>query len=157
MPKKSSLINILCYGLPGGICRPMCNEFDARKAQIKQIWAKQYQKYMVLEHYESTIDTLLAISLFYRYVMGHIDGATSFYKSVNMLNGSNDECSIKIGNEILDKGQQNHMLAAVITFSKIMKKYQLNSNFFKFKETIDFLKNCLNLYQTPEYETDDSI
>lgn len=89
--------------------------------------------------------------------MGHIDGATSFYKSVNMLNGSNDECSIKIGNEILDKGQQNHMLAAVITFSKIMKKYQLNSNFFKFKETIDFLKNCLNLYQTPEYETDDSI
>jgi len=157
MPEKSSLINILCYNLPGGICRPMCNEFDARKAQIKQIWAKQYQKYMVLEHYESTIDTLLAISLFYRYVMGHIDGATSFYKSVNMLNGSNDECSIKIGNEILDKGQQNHMLAAVITFSKIMKKYQLNSNFFKFKETIDFLKNCLNLYQTPEYETDDSI
>lgn len=157
MPEKSSLINILCCGLPAGICRPMCNEFDARKAQIKQIWTKQYQKYMVLEHYESTIDTLLAMSLFYRYVMGHIDGATSFYKSINMLNGSNEECSIKIGNEILDKGQKNHMLAAVITFSKIMKKYQLNSNFFKFKETIDFLKNCLNLYQTPEHETDDSI
>ncbi len=157
MPEKSSLINILCYGLPGGICHPMCNEFDARKAQIKQIWSKQYQKYMVLKEYESTIDALLAMSLFYRYVMGHIDGATSFYKSVNKLNGSNGECSIKIGSEILDKSQQNHMLASVITFSKIMKKYQLSSNFFKFKETIDFLKNCLNLYKTPEYETDDSI
>lgn len=52
----------------------------------------------MLQDYVSTVEALLAISLFYRHVLGHIQGATSFYKSVNANNGNASACSIKVGN-----------------------------------------------------------
>ena len=88
--------------------------------------------------------------------MGHMHGAVSFYKSVNH-NGMGKECAIKVGKTLLDSKQQRHLLSAVISFDQIQKKYQLDPVFFEYSETIQFLRNCKDLFYKKEYEEDDSI
>ena len=89
--------------------------------------------------------------------MGHIYGATSFYKSVNANNRKDIECSIKVGNMLFDSQQQRHLLAAVIQFDKIQDKYQLAPMVFEYSETVQFLRNCKELFYQKEYEEDDTI
>ena len=156
MQNNQAVINILTYGLSGLITRPIYLEYNSRKKELDRIWAKKNNHYQVLQDNESTVEALLAISIFYRHVMGFMQGATSFYKSVNQrYNGG--ECAISIGKSVLDKKQQNHLLAAVIRFNQIREKYQLTPSFFEYSETIQFLRNCMELYNRPEYEEDDTI
>ena len=111
----------------------------------------------MLQGYDTTVEALLAISLFYRYILGHIHGATFFYKSVNANNRKDIECSIKVGNTVLDSQQQRCLLAAVIQFDKIQDKYQLGPMLFEYSETVQFLRNCKKLFYQKEYEEDDTI
>ena len=158
MANKVSLINNLTFGFPVNVARPLYQEYSNRRREIDRIWANPENKYKMLQDYGSTVEALLAISLFYRHVLGHIQGATSFYKSVNANNGNASACSIKVGNMILDNQQQGHyLLAAVIQFSKIQNKYQLSTLFFEYSETVQFLRNCRDLFYQKEYEEDDTI
>lgn len=157
MANKVSLINNLTFGLPVNVARPLYQEYSNRRREIDRIWANPENKYKMLQDYVSTVEALLAISLFYRHVLGHIQGATSFYKSINANNGNASACSIKVGNMILDNQQQGHLLAAVIQFSKIQNKYQLSTLFFEYSETAQFLRNCRDLFYQKEYEEDDTI
>lgn len=74
--------------------------------------------YQMLQSYVSTVEALLAISIFYRHVMGHMQGAVSFYKSVNRNFGMMNECAIKVGKIVLDNKQQKHLFSAVIKLSR---------------------------------------
>ena len=111
----------------------------------------------MLQDYASTVEALLAISIFYRHVMGYIQGAVSFYKSVNRNSGMNNECAIKVGRMGLDGQQQKRLTSAVIKFNQIREKYQLDSAFFEYSETIQFMRNCKDLFYKKEYEEDNSI
>lgn len=86
-----------------------------------------------------------------------MQGAVSFYKSVNKKFGMEKECAIKVGGMLLDSKQQRHLLSAIINFSQIQNKYQLAPAFFEYSETIQFLRNCKDLFYKKEYEEDDSI
>ena len=81
----------------------------------------------------------------------------SFYRSVNQKLGNENECAIKIGKTILDNEQQRHLLSAIITFSKIQDKYQLAPIFFEYSDTIQFMRNCKDLFYVKEYEEDDTV
>lgn len=156
--EKSSIINILTYRLPGNVTRPIYLEYNSRIRELDRIWANPENNYHMLQNYISTIEALLAISIFYRHVMGHMHGAVSFYKSVNQSScGMENECSIKVGDMLLDSKQQRHLLSAVIKFEQIQEKYQLEPVFFEYSETIQFLRNCKKLFYTKEYEENDSI
>ena len=156
--EKSSIINILTYRLPGNVTRPIYLEYNSRIRDLDRIWANPENNYHMLQNYISTIEALLAISIFYRHVMGHMHGAVSFYKSVNQSSfGMENECSIKVGDMLLDSKQQRHLLSAVIKFEQIQEKYQLEPVFFEYSETIQFLRNCKKLFYTKEYEENDSI
>lgn len=156
--EQSSIINILTYRLPGNVTRPIYLEYNSRRRELERIWANPENNYQMLQNYVSTIEALLAISIFYRHIMGHMNGAVSFYKSVNR-NSSNaeNECAIKIGETILDSKQQRLLLSAVIKFEQIQEKYQLEPVFFEYSETIQFLRNCKKLFYKKEYEENDSI
>ena len=156
MQNNTPLLNILTTGLSGAVTRPIYQEYNSRRNELDWIWAKEENKYQMLQSHVKTVEALLAISLFYRYVMGFMQGATSFYKSVNQhcLDG---ECAISIGKGVLDKKQQNHLLAAVIKFNQIKEKYQLSPAFFEYSETIQFLSNCKDLYYQKEYEEEDPV
>ena len=68
-----------------------------------------------------------------------------------------NECAIKVGEMVLDNKQQKHLLSAVIKFNQIQEKYQLDSAFFEYSETIQFMRNCKDLFYKKEYEEDNSI
>lgn len=157
MTNKTPLINILTSGLPGNVVRPLYQEYNSRRREIDRIWAKPDNNYRMLQDYDATVEALLAISLFYRHILGHLHGATSFYKFVNANNRNDIECSIKVGNTVLDSKQQRHLLAAVIQFDKIQNKYQLDPMVFEYSETVQFLRNCMELFYKKEYEEDDTI
>ena len=110
----SHLINILTSRLPGNVTRPIYLEYDSRRREIDRIWANAENHYQMLQSYVSTVEALLAISIFYRHVMGHMQGAVSFYKSVNRNFGMMNECAIKVGKIVLDNKQQKHLFSAVI-------------------------------------------
>ena len=71
MEQSSSLINILTYNLPGAITRPLFTEYNNRVKEIGDILGWENSAYKELCEYESVIESLLAMSLFYRYVLGH--------------------------------------------------------------------------------------
>ncbi|MDD6472688.1 MAG: hypothetical protein PUF62_06605 [Bacteroidales bacterium] len=157
MAEHIPIINILTFGLPGNVTRPMYLEYNTRRRELDRIWANPENHYRMLQEYTPTVEALLGISLFYRHVMGHMTGATSFYKSVNKNRERGKECAIKVGNTILDGEQQRHLLSAVIAFGQLQDKYQLYPAFFEYSETIQFLRNCKELFYQKEYEEDDSI
>lgn len=154
---QSPLINKLTFGLPGNVTRPIYLEYNSRRRELDRIWDSPENHYQMLQNYVSIVEALLAISIFYRHVMGHMQGAVSFYRSVNQKLRIEKECAIKIGGTVLDGKQQRHLLAAVIGFGQIQNKYQLESAFFEYSETIQFLRNCKDLFYKKEYEEDDSI
>ena len=155
--EQTAIINILTYGLPGNVTRPLYLEYNSRRRELDRIWANPENHYQMLLGYVSTIEALLAISLFYRHVMGHMQGAVSFYSSVNKRAGIDKECAIKVGKTVLDSDQQRHLLSAVIKFGQIQDKYQLAPVFFEYSETIQFLRNCKDLFYQKEYEEDDTV
>ena len=157
MEQTASLLNILTYKLPGIVTLPLFMEYNNRLREINNILAWEESSYRVLGDYQTVVESLLAMSLFYRHVLGHIQGATSFYKTVNSRNGRDNESAVKLGRYILDKTQQNYLLAAVISFNEIQVKYQLYPTFYEFSETSQFLKNCINLLNIGEHEEDDPI
>lgn len=155
--EQPPIINILTYKLPVDITRPIHLEYKSRRTEIDRIWTNPKYNFQMLQGYASTVEALLAISIFYRHVMGHIQGAVSFYKSVNRNSGMNNECAIKVGGMVLDGQQQKRLSSAVIKFNQIQEKYQLDSAFFEYSETIQFMKNCKDLFYKKEYEEDNSI
>ena len=155
--EQPPIINILTSRLPGNVTRPIYLEYNSRRRELDRIWANPENHYQMLQDYVSTVEALLAISIFYRHVMGHMQGAVSFYKSVNRNSGMNNECAIKVGGMVLDGQQQKRLSSAVIKFNQIQEKYQLDSAFFEYSETIQFMKNCKDLFYKKEYEEDNSI
>lgn len=155
--EQPPIINILTFGLPGNVTRPIYLEYSSRRKEIDRIWSNPENNYQMLQEYVPTVEALLAISIFYRQVMGHMWGAVSFYKSVNRKSEKEEECAIKVGKTILDSEQQRHLLSAVINFDQIQEKYQLAPVFFEYSETIQFLRNYKELFYKKEDEEDDTI
>ena len=110
---------------------------------------------MFLKTYAETVENLLALCLFYRYVMGNITGGNELFIRLNRY--SEEELPIVIGSYLLDKKESNRILAVSIELGKMRRRFQLDDYFFEFTETIDFLRNCIKLYNMPEYEIDDTI
>lgn len=154
---QSPIINMLTYRFPGNITRPIYLEYNSRRRELDRIWANPENNYRMLQDYVSTVEALLAISIFYRHVMGHMNGAVSFYKTIKQKSGVDNKTAIKVGNAVFDNEQQRHLLSAVIKFNQIQDKYQLKPTFFEYSETIQFLRNCKGLFDIKEYEKDNSI
>lgn len=156
MPAKNSLINIFMSKLPASITKPICREYDWRKTEIQQVWNRGYERYQVLEPFESTIDALLALSIFYRHIVVNLDGASDFYVKINR--GLDKKMPIQIGKFEFNEKERRRLLAVHIQFGKIIDRYQIKPQFFEYADTLDFLRNCLVLYNTPEQDGEnDSI
>ena len=156
MQNSTPILNILTKGLSSAVTHPIYLDYNGRRKELDRIWANTDNYYRMLQNNASTVEALLAMSLFYRHVMGYMQGATSFYKSVNKR-CVGTECAISLGKSVLNKKQQNRLLAAVIRFNQIQDKYQLTPAFFEYSETIQFLRNCKDLYNRPEYEENDTV
>ena len=120
---NTPLIKYLCSNLPGNITRPMYQDYEKRWAEINTILKQEGNNYQVLREYETTVQSLLAASLFYRFVLAHMKGAAGFYNAINK--NREKECVVKIGDSVLDKKQYNKLLGATIAFEKIRNIFQI--------------------------------
>lgn len=155
MEEQSSVLDKLTYKLSGSVTRSIYLEYTSMRKEIDRIWAKPDNNYQMLQEYDSTVEALLAISIFYRHVMVHIEGAASFYTSINKKGIKDKECAIRLGKSVYDYEQQRHVLAAVISFKELQEKYQIGARFYEYSDTLQFMKNCKDLFYMKEYEEND--
>ncbi len=155
MKKTQALLDKLTYKLSDSVTRPIHLEYTSRRKEIERIWAKPDNYYQMLQEYDSTVEALLAISIFYRHVMGHIKGAASFYAFINKKVIKDKNCAIRIGKSVYDYEQQRHVLASVISFKELQEKYQIGARFYEYSDTLQFMKNCKDLFYMKEYEEND--
>ena len=158
MEQRSSLIDKLTDGLPWAVKRPLLTEYNNRMQEIRRILEWNQSPFRVLLGYKKVVESLLATCLFYRYVLGYFQGAVTFYKTVDHINGKENDCSIKVGDIfILDTDKQQNLLEMVNSFKKIQHKYQLCPDFYEFSETSQFLNNCKDLLNLKDYYEYDTI
>lgn len=150
MPDNVPIINILTSGLPRTVTQPLYMDYNSRREEIKRIWAKQDNNYQMLQKYASTVEALLALSLFYRHIMGHIQGASSFCNRLNHMCGASQGCPVKIGDFVLDNHQRRRLYFASKEFNGFREKFQLAESFFSYSETLQFLRNCRDLLNMEE-------
>lgn len=148
----SQIINILCARLPGEVTRPMYREYDRYHDEIEKILGQQGSNCSVLRSHEQVVFSLLGLSLYYRYVIGSMKGAMEMYDTLNK--GNERECPIKIGDYVLNHEQRNKMLGVIVSLKKLMKEYQIDSDFFEFTEPLEFVRNCKDLFYKDKYAVD---
>lgn len=141
------LIRILCHQLPYEVSQSVFKEYTDRWAEILRIWDSKNGRYMCLSEHQSAIKTLLAMSTYYRRVIGCMGGAMDFFKKVSYEGNERKERSVKIGNFILDQEKNRQLWRITRNFSKIKDKYNIPDVFFEYEETLEFLGKCLLLYQ----------
>lgn len=154
---QGSILNILCRKLPGFLTQPMFNEYENRRSQIAEIYQRGYKTYIPLKEYAHVIDSLLALCIFYRYVIGNMTGASGFFSFLNKQNGRKKDCEIRCGDFRLNREQYNKILSVSFEFELIREKYQLGDWFFEFSDVPGFLQNCKKLLDMPEYMTDNNL
>lgn len=142
MEESTTLINILCYKLPQEVSQPLFREFNDRWTEIERIWSIEDNRYSNLQRHKKTIKALLAMSTYYRRVIGGLVGATDFYKMVSYNGTDYIDRPVKMGNFLLDREKNNQLLMIKYRFSKLQKKYNIPDIFFEYDATIEFLINC---------------
>lgn len=140
MIKNTPIINILTYNLPFKLSNQIYNEFQSRFINIKSLINK-YDYYKKLEENIKTIELLLSLSIFYKRVISNLDAAVNFYKTVNMKSGAE---SIVIGDYKLTLDEKNQVLAIVLTYQNLLKKYKIPQYLIDSYDNKDFLRNFNN-------------
>ena len=145
--KDNSLIRILCYQLPHDVSQPVFKEYNDRWAEILRIWDSKNERYICLSEHQSAIKTLLAMSTYYRRVIGCMGGAMDFFRKISYEGNERKERSVKIGNFVLDQVKNNQLWMITRNFSNLKNKFNIPDVFFEYEETLEFLGNCLLLYK----------
>lgn len=143
---EAELINVLCYKLPGDVSRAVYNEYNSRWDEVNHILEYSQNHFQLLEPYQSTVKSLLAMSTFYRRVLSGMNGACDFYKTVNKGVEKAEQHTISIGSYNLDKSEYNKLLAVQITFNELLERFGIGRYFFEYTETEEFLAKCKDLY-----------
>lgn len=143
---ESELINIFCHKLPGDISRAVHNEYTNRWDEIKRIWEFPQNRYGILKRHSSTIQHLLAMSIFYRRLLCGLDGACDFYNAVKRSSRNSEHNVIIIGKYKLDSREYKKLQSIRISFQKLKEKYDIDDYFFDYVETYEFLNNCKDFY-----------
>lgn len=148
MSEKTPIINILTYKLPFDISNQIYNEYQSRIREALYL-IENYKTYRVLEKDIKTVELLLALSIFYKRIIANFDAAVKFYGTVSKMSSAD---TIKIGSYNLTGDEKNKLLAIVLNYKKILKKYSIQPFVMEYNETRNFLKNLITLKQVMRYE-----
>ena len=138
---KTPIINIFTYGLPFKLANQMYSEYQSRLNEANFI-LENSKNYFSLRKHTQTVELLLALSIFHKRVISNLEGGVKFYQSV--YNYSKAE-TISIGSYKLTGDEKNKLLAVIINYQKILKKYGLTSGLINYDETKYFLRYLLEV------------
>ena len=151
MNKKSPLINILTYRLPFKLANQMHSEFIDRVSEANYL-IKHFDYYKGLIPHIEAIEIFIALSVFQKRVTNNLDAATKFHDKVKKLGGIE---TISIGKYSLSGDEKNKLLALVLNYQSILKKYDLTLEFLSFNETKELLHRTLNFLKREENGEED--
>ena len=140
MAEESPIINIMTHRLPRELSRPIYNEFHNRYQESLRIIEK-YPKYQVLKDDLDVVEVLLALSIFYNRIIVNLDAATKFYGLVTRNEVTN---AVRIGAYILNADEIHVIQSIIMSYQKLMRRYEINEFLWNYTLTIEFLQQLIN-------------
>lgn len=141
MAKETPFINILTYSLPYELSNQIYSEYQSRYKEAKYL-IENYKTYKTLEKNLKQLELLLSLSIFHKRVITNLDGAVKFYGTV-IRNSEAD--TIKMGSYDFTLDEKNRILAVIINYNELLKKFSITPDIMEYNETREFLKNIMNL------------
>jgi len=141
MAKQTPFINILTYSLPYELSNQIYNEYQSRYKEAKYL-IENYKTYKTLEKNLRPLELLLSLSIFHKRVITNLDGAIKFYGTITRHSEAD---TIKIGSYDFTLDEKNKILAVIINYKELLKKFSITPEIMEYSETREFLKNIINL------------
>ena len=141
MTNDTPIINILTSRLPYELANLLYNEFQNRHKEALYL-ITNYPSYSRLKRHLKTVELLLALSIFHRRVISNLESAVKFYGRVSSY-GTAD--TIKIGNYLFDGDEKNKILGVIMSYDKLIEKFEVPKQTMEYLETKDFLTNLIYL------------
>ena len=141
MSKEIPFINILTFSLPYELSNQIYNEYQSRFKDAKYL-IENFKTYKTLSKNLRQLELLLSLSIFHKRVMTNLDGAIKFYSTVT---NHSETDTIKMGSYNLTSDEKNKILAVVITYQNLLKKFSITTDLMEYNETREFLKNIISL------------
>ena len=135
------MIEKFCSRLPREISNPMYNEYYNRLKEINFILENR-DAYKHLLQYKKTIELILSLSIFYKWVIANMDAATKFAGTVF---SNSSAIAIKIGSYDLTGSEKNRIIAVVMSYNSLTEKYSLTNDLLATMETKDLIKKIKDL------------
>lgn len=145
------MIKKFCSRLPRDISLPMYNEYNNRLKEINFILENR-EAYKPLIEYKKTIEMILALSIFYKRVIAHLNSATKFATTVFKMSSAN---AVRIGTYDLTNKEKERISAIVFNYNSLVQKYGLTIDILTTLETKDLLKKIKNLKWKFDHLIDD--
>ena len=147
MTEESPIINILTYQLPYKLTNQIYNEYQSRlKEAIFLI--DNYKTYKSLKDNIKSVELFLSLSIFHKRVITNLDGAVKFYGTVT---GKGQTDTIQIGTYSLTGDEKNKILAVVLNYNQLLKKFSIPPIVMEYFETREFLKKLITLKSELEH------
>lgn len=141
MAKETPFINILTYSLPFDLSNQIYSEYQNRFKEAKYL-IENYKTYKTLEKNLKQLELLLSLSIFHKRVITNLDGAVKFYGTV--ISHSKAD-TIKMGSYDFTLDEKNKILAVIINYHNLLKRFSITPEVMEYNETREFLKNIINL------------
>lgn len=141
------LINIFTYGLPFKLANQIYKEFQDRVKEANYL-VENSTRFKFLNDYNETLEILIALSIFHKRVISNLDGAVKFYGKVNSICNAD---IISMGSYDLTLEEKNKILALLINYRTLIKKFGISENDFDYTETKEFLSNIERIKSFENY------
>lgn len=135
----SQIIKILTYKLNYETANLIYNEYEDRLREINYL-LNNYIYYKNLLERKKTIETLLALSIFYKRLIANFEGFLAFSNTLHRSRVN----QISIGNSKYDRKELQSLYFIHKDFLEIMEKFNISYSLFDYNETKDFLRNVMN-------------
>lgn len=137
------MIETFVSQLPYQLGQQLNVEFENRLSEIKYLTSGKFHFYTVLGEQIKVVETLLAMSIFYKRVVTNLDSATKFSSRLFRT----EKCdAVLIGGDVLDAEENRAIFRLILSFRELMKKYHINPELFQYLETKEFLRKVKTLY-----------
>lgn len=135
----SQVIKILTFKLNYDTANLIFNEYQDRLREMNYL-LDNYKYYKNLIGKRKAIETLLALSIFYKRLIANFEGFLDFSNTLHR----NQVNQISIGNKKFDKKELTALYFIHKDFLEMMEKFNVSYSLFDYNETKEFLKNIID-------------
>ena len=133
--------------LPRELALQLRSEYDTRLKDVKYLVSGKFDYYAGMQQHINTLESLLAMSIFYKRVVTNLDAATKFSGRVLKTPGCK---GVLIGDYLLDREQHSLILTLILRFREIMQAHHIPQSLFEYLETKEFLRKAVQLMNQPD-------